>query len=126
MKKALELEGSPDVEVSLLLVSDEHMRRLNHRFRGMKETTDVLAFPMQEGRFTKVNPELLGDVAISVERAREQARSYSQEFHQELSRLAIHGLLHLLGYKDSNQREKARMVRRGEEILKEAMGGDGS
>lgn len=100
-------------EVSLVLAENEYIRGLNRKYRSVDRTTDVLAFPMDE--------EILGDIVISVEKVQEQALTYRQSFEEEMARLIVHGVLHLLGYSDSNKREAKRMHSRQEQILKEVL-----
>ncbi len=106
------------VEVSIILVTDNYIRDLNRKYRGVEEATDVLAFPMQEGEFSGLHSHLLGDVVISVERARDQARKFGHRFEEELSLLTIHGILHLLGYDDFTAGDRRRMKAKEKEILK--------
>ncbi|MCD5401151.1 rRNA maturation RNase YbeY [candidate division NPL-UPA2 bacterium] len=117
-EETLRRENSSPAEVSIILVTDNYIKDLNRKYRGVEEATDVLAFPMQEGEFSGLHPHLLGDVVISVERAREQAREFGHRFEEELSLLTIHGLLHLLGYDDFTVRGRKKMEVREKEILK--------
>ena len=88
--------GSAD-EVSIVLVSDRTMRRLNSRWRGIDATTDVLSFP--SGPQPDDGPDRsLGDIVISVERAAVQARDAGHSLARELRILVVHGYLHLLGH----------------------------
>jgi probable rRNA maturation factor len=80
--------------VAIAIVSDREMRRLNRTYRRVDATTDVLSFPAEES-FTWLE---LGDLAISRPAARRQAREYGHPVREELRILALHGLLHLLGY----------------------------
>lgn len=90
LAQALELG---DAECSVLLAHDTRIRELNRTFRHIDQTTDVLSFPMTE------NPNNhLGDIAISIDRTRQQAVELEQTFATELRFLIMHGLLHLLGY----------------------------
>lgn len=109
-------------EVSIVLVTDKDIKDLNRRYRGVEEATDVLAFPMQEGEFSGLHPHLLGDVVISVERAKEQAGKLKHGFEEELSLLTIHGILHLLGYDDRIAKDRKKMRVREREILKAVTG----
>ena len=77
--------------VNIVLTDDETLRDLNERFKGRKGPTDVLAFDFEE-------PDFLGEVYVSLDRAREQARYYGVSEEEEIERLVLHGLLHLLGY----------------------------
>ena len=98
-------------DLTVLLVSDAVIRGLNRRFLGRDHPTDVLAFPAGGGD--------LGDVAISVDRARVQARAAGHRAGVEVAFLAAHGTLHLLGYDDATPRARAAMLRRQRALLRE-------
>lgn len=85
------------------------MAELNHAYRGEAGPTDVLAFPMTEGRFRATWPDLLGDVVISAETAARQARPASGGLRGELALLLIHGILHLIGYDHGTTAQRRRM-----------------
>jgi rRNA maturation RNase YbeY len=105
-----------ETELSILLVNDREMRGLNRRYRGIDRTTDVLAFAQQEG--AGGSPDgLLGDVVISVDTARRQARDAGSSLGVEVDRLLIHGLLHLLGYDHERSSAEARRMQRRERML---------
>ena len=108
-------------EVSVLLVGDRAMRTLNRRYRGKDRTTDVLSFPMREGRFPRVRQELLGDIVLCVPAAARQARSAGGTFRGEIDRLLVHGLLHLLGYDHERGEQEARRMDAHERRLREAL-----
>ena len=106
------------MEVSVLLVDDAEMRRLNRDYRGVDRTTDVLAFALNEGEAPDPQPQFLGDIVISVERARDQAGGQGSDLEAEVARLLVHGALHLLGWDHERSAEEAEgMRRREEEIL---------
>jgi len=115
-QRCLEHLGLGGAVVSVLLVNDRGMRALNRRFRGVGRTTDVLAFPLHEGgpeavraRVAGDDPEL-GDVVISVERARAQAARAGVKPEAELALLLVHGILHLTGLDhETGPAEAARM-----------------
>jgi probable rRNA maturation factor len=93
--RALEVLGLSKVELSIALVSDAQIKRLNKLYRNKNKPTDVLSFPISE----KVNGWLiLGDIVISVDTARRQAKEFGHSLEEELKRLLVHGLVHLLGY----------------------------
>jgi probable rRNA maturation factor len=128
----LRLEGA---ELSLVLVSDEVMHTLNHRWRGKDRTTDVLAFPQEDdvhegvagpGRAARTSstlPErLLGDVVISVDTARKQAEERGHTIGTEAERLLVHGVLHLIGYDHERSPAEARRMQRKERALLRALG----
>lgn len=99
----------------LTLTGDEHLREYNRRYRGLDEPTDVLAFAAQEApsdqRFQAPpgTEHWLGDIVISLPRAREQARAAHHSMNDEVRLLAVHGFLHLLGYDHAEPDEEARM-----------------
>jgi rRNA maturation RNase YbeY len=110
----LAAEGAGEVEVGVALTDDAGIQALNRAYLGRDEPTDVLAFYLAEegeGR------PYLGDVAISLERAREQAPSYGHSWEEECATLLVHGLLHLLGYDDGTEPERRRMEARQERLL---------
>lgn len=100
-------------EVEVALVGDRTMARLNRRFLGHRGPTDVLAFP---GRGGARDPSL-GEIVISVDRARLQARREGWPVRREVALLAVHGVLHLRGYDDRTPRAAARMRARERAIL---------
>jgi probable rRNA maturation factor len=110
LKLVLDEKGRSSAEVSIVYVDDAEMRNLNRNYRGMFKSTDVLAFPMNDGKFACINPDLLGDIVISVPQARKQAEQNEHSLERELMLLLIHGLLHLLGY--DHQNGKAEMLMR--------------
>ncbi len=97
---------------TVALVSDRSMAALNRRYRGQARTTDVLSFSSQGNGY-------LGDVVISAETARRQARRYRHSLGEEIKLLMLHGLLHLLGY--DHERDHGRMNRR-EHALRQRLG----
>ena len=101
----LDVLGLGSAELSLMLVSDRVMHDLNRDWRGKDRPTDVLAFAMQEGE-GPTPPGLLGDVVISVDTARRQAK---RGLETELLFLWSHGLCHLLGYDHRTDREENQM-----------------
>ena len=106
MSDAFRRHGMPEARACLLLTSDERLRDLNSQFRGIDESTDVLTFPA--GEFAG---DQLGDVAISVPYAERQAKKRRVSLSQELGFLAIHGALHLVGFDDETETDRAEMVR---------------
>jgi probable rRNA maturation factor len=92
-----------DAELSVLLTGDDQIRELNRVYRKKDRPTDVLAFPMNEGRAPRASrrgpgPRLLGDVVVSVPTARHQAKQTGRAAVEEVTMLLAHGLLHLLGW----------------------------
>ena len=108
--------GLDGAELSVLLVADGEMRRLNRDWRGKDRPTDVLAFAQGEGAGGAPDG-LLGDVVISVDAARRQAAERGETLGREADRLLIHGLLHLLGYDHERSARDAAEMRRKEREL---------
>ena len=84
-------------EVSILLLDDAGITSLNEQYLKKTGPTDVISFPMHNGAFPAVQPNLLGDIAISVPTAQRQADGRNVTLHEEMAGLFIHGILHLLG-----------------------------
>jgi probable rRNA maturation factor len=101
--------GCPEAELSIALVDDAEMAALNGRFRGRPRPTDVLSFSLLEGDHAERRGLLLGDVVIGLEVAGRQARPRRRRLDDELARLLIHGVLHLLGHDHEEPGEAARM-----------------
>jgi probable rRNA maturation factor len=100
--------------VSIAIVSDTHVQRLNRRYRGVDKSTDVLSFPSREQRAARV----LGDIVIARGVARRQARAAGHSELTEWRVLALHGLLHLMGYDHEHdagemRRVENRLIRKG-------------
>lgn len=95
--------------VTLLLVGDAAMRRLNREWRGQDHATDVLSFPADDGPRVRGQVRHLGDIVIATGVAARQARDAGHAYGTELKVLALHGLLHLLGY--DHETDSGRMAR---------------
>ncbi|HEY3416668.1 MAG TPA: rRNA maturation RNase YbeY [Armatimonadota bacterium] len=104
------------VEVSVALIDDAAMRDLNARYRGIDNPTDVLSFSQESEVTIPGAPKLLGDVVISLDTAVTQATAGNRTLDGEVTFLAIHGVLHLLGYDDATEQGYAEMARKGTEI----------
>jgi rRNA maturation RNase YbeY len=107
-----------DAEISIVLVNDQRIRKLNRQYRKIDKATDVLAFPIQEGVGHGLHPWFLGDVVLSIQRAAVQAREKGHPLRLEISILLIHGILHLAGYDhERSPAEAARMRRKERAVL---------
>jgi probable rRNA maturation factor len=113
---------SPACEVNILFVDDEHIRFLNKTYRGLDKATDVLSFPLGAEEIYDENPEtgllMLGDCVISLETAVRQAFEYGHSLNRECGFLAVHSMLHLLGYDhETSQAEEAIMRAKEKAVL---------
>ena len=122
IKETIRLSGGPEeAEVSLMLVDDKRIHSLNQEYRGVDRPTDVLSFALQEDMEEEPDAvfedDMLGDIVISAERAREQAEEYGHSFEREIVYLAVHGTLHLLGYDHEEEKDKQEMRSKEEEVM---------
>lgn len=94
--------GSPDAELSVRIVNDREIAALNRKYLKRAGPTNVIAFPMREGAFADLNPELLGDVVISADTAAREARACGIPVQERLDQLLVHGIAHLFGFDHDN------------------------
>lgn len=116
------LEESADM--SITFVNNEAIQELNRTYRNIDESTDVISFALQEQTAEEVAiigdelpPTSLGDVVISVDKAKEQAKDYDHQLRREYGFLALHGFLHLLGYDHQDPSDEEKMFSKQEELL---------
>lgn len=115
----------PGSEISISFVSNEKIHEINREYRRKDQPTDVISFAMEElgeGEVEVIGidqPRILGDIIISIPKAKEQAEEYGHSFMRELGFLAVHGLLHLLGYDHETEEEEKEMFSLQREILDE-------
>lgn len=132
---ALAAEGvNVPCEINVLVTNDEGIRAINNATRNIDSATDVLSFPMFQftpGAFPEdvsedIDPQTgllpLGDMAISLERARDQAKRFGNTTRREIGYLTIHSILHLLGYDHMDEGEQKRQMRTREEIIAAELG----
>lgn len=116
-QSVLQQAGHPSASLSLTLVGKTRMQRLNRTFRQHDYATDVLAFPMQDASQSSL--AFVGDVVICVPVALCQASKFGNTPDEEILRLLIHGILHLLGYDhETTEREAKRMSRKEQAIFR--------
>jgi len=116
VEATLGFEGfESDCEVSITFTDNESIRELNREYRDIDRATDVLSFPMDD----EGDDVVLGDIVISLERAKEQAIEYGHSLEREISFLCVHSTLHLLGYDhETGEEDEKEMFMKQEEILK--------
>ncbi|SET61311.1 probable rRNA maturation factor [Oceanobacillus limi] len=116
---------SNQAEVSVSFVDNKEIQELNRNYRQINQPTDVISFALEESVEGELNvigddlPLALGDIVISIDRAKEQASDYNHTLDRELGFLAVHGFLHLLGYDHMNEEEEKEMFQKQDEILGE-------
>ena len=118
LDRVLADELDPDLRINLLITTDERIAELNRTFLQHEGPTDVLAFPIDEQSATDDEP-VFGEVVVSAETARRVAPQHNTTPERELTRYALHGLLHLAGFDDRTPADRKRMHDRQENILKE-------
>ncbi|MCU9592976.1 rRNA maturation RNase YbeY [Caldibacillus thermolactis] len=122
---AAEMENiTEESELSLTFVTNEKIHQINKEYRGVDRPTDVISFALEESVEEEIEiigapsmPRILGDIIISIPKAKEQAMEYGHSFMRELGFLAVHGFLHLLGYDHGTKEEEKEMFTKQEKIL---------
>lgn len=102
--------GSPDGELSVVLVDDEHIAALNQAYLQHPGPTNVISFPMREGEHGDVNPHLLGDVVISMDTCAREGNQAGLTTEQRFCQLLVHGILHLFGYDHIHDKRQASLM----------------
>jgi probable rRNA maturation factor len=100
----------PEAELSILIVDDPQIAELNRQYLQREGPTNVIAFPMQEGEFPMLSPDLLGDVVVSVDTAEREASGAGMRLEDRFLELLIHGILHLLGYDHETDEAEAKVM----------------
>ncbi len=116
---AMDKEGLKDTSFNLIIVDNEYIHNLNKEYRGIDRETDVITFALEDEDTLVIgnNERILGDIYISIDRARSQAIDYGHSFLRELSFLAVHGFYHLLGYDHQTKEDEEVMFKKQEEVL---------
>ena len=116
---AMEKEELKDTSFNLIIVDNNYIHELNRDYRGIDRETDVITFALEDEDTIIIgdNERILGDIYISIDRARSQAEEYGHSFLRELSFLAVHGFYHLLGYDHQTEEEEKIMFGKQEEVL---------
>jgi probable rRNA maturation factor len=104
-----------DQEISLLFVDAEQIREINRQYLNRDHPTNVISFPLRDGDYGNINPQVLGDIVICAERALRDAAAGDLSLNDEIDFLVIHGLLHLLGYNHGGGNKKDAIKMRDKE-----------
>ena len=119
--KASEKEKLENTSFNLIIVDNNYIHELNKNYRNIDRETDVITFALEDDD-TLVLPEdirVLGDIYISIDKARSQAKEYGHSFLREICFLAVHGFYHLLGYDHMTPEDEKIMFKKQEEVLEE-------
>ncbi|MBQ2909725.1 MAG: rRNA maturation RNase YbeY [Bacilli bacterium] len=119
---AIKKEKLEDVTFNLIIVDNEYIHELNKNYRGIDRETDVITFALEDEDSIIVPEEEgrnLGDIYISIDKARSQAEEFGHGLLRELSFLAVHGFYHLLGYDHMTPEDEKVMFKKQEEVLEE-------
>ena len=121
LKKCLDLEQVKKAVFSVIITDNKSIRDMNRDYRGIDKETDVISFALEDEKDENafLDERLLGDIYISIDKAKEQAKEYGHSLTRELSFLAVHGLLHLLGYDHMTEEDEKIMFGKQELILGE-------
>jgi len=115
--KKLKIE---DAYFNIIIVDNEKIHEINKTYRNIDRETDVISFALEDDKsFIDLDVRILGDIYISIDKAKEQAENYNHSLLRELSFLSIHGLLHLLGYDHMNEEDEKVMFNLQKELLDE-------
>ena len=116
---AMDKEKLTDTSFNLIIVDNDYIHELNKNYRNIDRETDVITFALEDEDTLVIgdNERILGDIYISIDRARSQAVDYGHSFLRELSFLAVHGFYHLLGYDHQTKEEESIMFQKQEEVL---------
>ncbi|MDD3187333.1 MAG: rRNA maturation RNase YbeY [Bacilli bacterium] len=115
---ALKKENIKRAILNIIIIDNESIKEINRQYRNIDRETDVISFALEDSK--ELMPDgyrLLGDIYISIDKAKEQAVNYEHSFLRELSFLSIHGFLHLLGYDHMVKEEEEIMFKKQEDIL---------
>jgi probable rRNA maturation factor len=100
--KILKIMDCANKELSISFVGDNAIKQLNNQYLQRDNSTNVLSFSLQEGEYSNINPDILGDIVISAETAQRDAAIGDLSLSEEIDFLIIHGVLHLLGFNHEN------------------------
>ena len=119
LKHALKSENIKNASFNVILIDDKEITKINKMYRKKNKPTDVISFALEDNKesISAYNKRILGDIYISVETAKKQAKEYNHSLKRELCFLSVHGLLHLLGYDHIEEKDEKIMFKKQELIL---------
>lgn len=111
-------EKLDNVVFNVIIIDNAKIKEINRTYRGIDRETDVISFALEDDKtFNFEDVRILGDIYISIDKVRSQSEEYGHSFKRELSFLAVHGLLHLLGYDHMTKEDEEVMFQKQEEVL---------
>ena len=120
IKFVIEKESLQNCSFSIIITDNTFIHKINKEYRNVDRPTDVISFALEDNKdFISGDIRLLGDIYISIDKAKEQAIEYGHSLLRELSFLSIHGLLHLLGYDHMKKEDEEVMFKKQEDLLNE-------
>lgn len=117
LNTGIKKEKLKDVIFNVIIVDNEYIHKLNRDYRKIDRPTDVITFALEDNEDIITTPRLLGDIYISIDKAKEQAIEYGHSEEREICFLAVHGFYHLLGYDHQTKEEEKIMFTKQEEVL---------
>ena len=108
-----------DVSFNVIIVDNDYIHKLNKEYRNIDRETDVISFALEDDKTFNPLERVLGDIYISIDKAKSQSKEYGHSLKRELCFLAVHGMLHLLGYDHMEKEDEKVMFGLQEEILDE-------
>ncbi len=120
IKVALSVEKLDHIEMNVILVDDETIHSINKQYRNIDRPTDVISFALEDDETSKIDIyeyRVLGDIYISVDTARRQAKDYGHSFLREITFLTVHGFYHLLGYDHQTPKEEEEMLAKQKVVM---------
>ena len=120
LKNGLKMLNIKDVEFNIIVVDNNYIHELNKNYRGIDRETDVISFALEDDKTFTLEERILGDIYISIDKVYSQALEYGHSNLREFCFLAVHGMLHLLGYDHMNESDEKVMFELQDKILKES------
>ena len=123
LDEAIKITNKNNIEFSVIIVNNEDIHRINKEYRNIDKVTDVITFALEDEEDSIFMEEVnaIGDIYISLDKAKEQAKLYNHSLNRELCFLAVHGYLHLLGYDHMTKEDEVVMFSKQKEILNEVI-----
>ena len=116
---ACKVEDLDNVIFNIIIVDNKYIKNINKKYRNIDKETDVISFALEDDNSVVApnNIRILGDIYVSLDKAKEQAKEYNHSLKRELTFLVIHGFYHLLGYDHMNKDDEKLMIAKQKEVL---------